>query len=679
MHWKHLSISRLELTNFKRFYGSHSIDLLSQPDLEKPLILIGGDNGRGKTSLHEAIYYSLYEDGDLPGIHTRPNYLRAVSDRLNRRALDEGKRDYSVAIEFIAKDIGAERQIRIERRWKANITERRVMDIELKIYENGRTVDWIEDNPLVYQDFLRSLLPPKIAPFFLFDGERIQEFADDDSRERKMVEAIEDILHINVYRLLREDLKRYVIDHLQRNEIKRHERDDFFELQAEKERIQNELENKRDRQSESDREIEELSRRQKQIEEELRRIASPHASERDELIQEKARLNGEADEIKQQIQEEFKPLSILLAGNSIRNALRRKIEQEQRAVTSAERLDELQNQMEEVKRRTFFPSPEPPPEILLSKKQANFYIQSFDESVKDVLGFDSREEKIQLHDIGDTKRRLLLERLINLEKHGCSLKQVIDRREHIYNELREVEIKLQSTSDDPYVEELLKENRGLTERIGALKEEQSNLKADIQRLEADLSTRSRQIEDRLSQRAATSQVRQIIKLAQEARRTLDDFIKQLAPEKLSLLQKYMDEMYSRLRKTEDPIRSVEIDAETWQVILKDERGRPLEKRVFSQGMKEMYALSLIWALAKASGRELPIVIDTPVGRLDTTNRRALFEKYLPSAGHQVIILSTDTEVDVEWAKRLAPFVARQYRLDYESNSDSIIIRPGYFF
>lgn len=89
--WKHISLSRLMMTNFKRFYGTHEIDLLSQPNLGKPLVLIGGDNGRGKTSIHEAINYVFYEDGDLPGIQTRPNYLRAVSDRLNRRALDEGQ------------------------------------------------------------------------------------------------------------------------------------------------------------------------------------------------------------------------------------------------------------------------------------------------------------------------------------------------------------------------------------------------------------------------------------------------------------------------------------------------------------------------------------------------------------------------------------------------------------
>lgn len=622
----------------------------------------------------------LYEDGDLPGIQTRPNYLRAVSDRLNRRALDEGKRDYGVAIEFMAKDIiGPERQIRIERRWKANIAERRVIDIELKIYENGRPIDWIENSSSAYQEFLRSLLPPQIAPFFLFDGERIQEFADDDNREKRMVEAIEDILHINVYRLLREDLKRYVVDHLQRHEVNRGQDGDFFDLQADKERIENELEDKHERSADAKRDIEDLTRKQKQIEEELRRIASPHTSERDELIQERSRLSRELDEAKNQIQEGFKPLPVLLAGKVLRDALSRKLQEEQRGVSSSERLEELRNQMEEIKNRTFFPSRKPSAEILLSEGQLDFYLQRFDESTNEVLGLETHQVKSLLHDIGNAGRRSLLERLMYFESHGSLLREAIDRRERISNELREVEIKLQSTSDDPYVAELIKQNRDLTEQIGALKEEQRTLEADIQRLKADLAVRSRQIKEHQRQRALTAQARQTIKLAQKARRVLDDFIKELAPEKLSLLRQYMDEMYSRLRKPEDPVGSLEIDPETWQVILNDERGRPLEKRVFSQGMKEMYALSLLWALAKASGRELPIVIDTPAGRLDTTNRRVLFEKYLPSAGHQVIVLSTDTEVDIDWARRLSPYVAKQYRLDYDSHTDSTVIRPGYFF
>jgi DNA sulfur modification protein DndD len=50
-------------------------------------------------------------------------------------------------------------------------------------------------------------------------------------------------------------------------------------------------------------------------------------------------------------------------------------------------------------------------------------------------------------------------------------------------------------------------------------------------------------------------------------------------------------------------------------------------------------------LAKASGRPLPTIIDTPLGRLDSTRRRHLLERYFPVASHQVILLSTDEEID----------------------------------
>lgn len=313
--WKHISVARLELRNFKRFYGTHALDLLPDHEGNKPLILIGGDNGRGKTSIHEALNYALYEDDDLPGIATRPNYLRAVSDRLNRRALDEGKTDYAVALELIASSGEADRRLRIERRWDVNVSERRVIEAKLTVSENDRPIDWIDqDSPGALQDFLRSILPPRIAPFFFFDGERIQEFADENQHEHRMVEAVEDILHINVYKLLREDLKKYVVDHIETHEVKSVDTRDFFSLQQETERIDSDLEDKRERQEEIEREIVDLRRQRKQAEDELRRIASPHASKRDELILEQQRLEQELEQAKVEIQKGFEPLPILLAG-----------------------------------------------------------------------------------------------------------------------------------------------------------------------------------------------------------------------------------------------------------------------------------------------------------------------------------------------------------------------------
>lgn len=137
-------------------------------------------------------------------------------------------------------------------------------------------------------------------------------------------------------------------------------------------------------------------------------------------------------------------------------------------------------------------------------------------------------------------------------------------------------------------------------------------------------------------------------------------------------------MYWALRKSdEDPVKSVKIDAETWVVSLLDAAGHPV-KFGFSAGMKEMYALSLIWALSKASGRNLPIMIDFPGGHLDIHNFSALLNKFLPRAGHQVIVLSTDREIDSSAAEKLASHVSRTYRLDWDPKIQSTVISRGYF-
>lgn len=110
----------------------------------------------------------------------------------------------------------------------------------------------------------------------------------------------------------------------------------------------------------------------------------------------------------------------------------------------------------------------------------------------------------------------------------------------------------------------------------------------------------------------------------------------------------------------------------------DADGRELHKSSLSAGEKQVYATAMLWALAHTSGRELPMIIDTPLARLDSEHRTALVERYFPAASHQVIVLSTDTEVDSELLDRLMPNVSHSYHLDYDHDRRATSVRPGYF-
>ena len=89
-------------------------------------------------------------------------------------------------------------------------------------------------------------------------------------------------------------------------------------------------------------------------------------------------------------------------------------------------------------------------------------------------------------------------------------------------------------------------------------------------------------------------------------------------------------------------------------------------------------MSLLWGLAKASGRPLPTAIDTPLGRLDTAHRMNLVERYFPFASHQMLLFSTDEEITGQYLERLRPWIGRTYTLSYDDGSERTQIVSGYF-
>jgi len=95
----------------------------------------------------------------------------------------------------------------------------------------------------------------------------------------------------------------------------------------------------------------------------------------------------------------------------------------------------------------------------------------------------------------------------------------------------------------------------------------------------------------------------------------------------------------------------------------------------------MLAIAFLWGLARVSGRNLPIAIDTPLGRLDSSHRYHLLERYFPTASHQVILLSTDTEIAATEVTMLreTDAIAREYLLTYDSNQRQTSIKHGYFW
>jgi DNA sulfur modification protein DndD len=105
----------------------------------------------------------------------------------------------------------------------------------------------------------------------------------------------------------------------------------------------------------------------------------------------------------------------------------------------------------------------------------------------------------------------------------------------------------------------------------------------------------------------------------------------------------------------------------------------LPKAELSSGEKQIYAIAMLWGLARTSGRPLPVIIDTPLGRLDSEHRANLCQNYFPNASHQVILLSTDTEVDRPLFDNLRDHISHAYSLNYDPADACTRVTEGYFW
>lgn len=151
----------------------------------------------------------------------------------------------------------------------------------------------------------------------------------------------------------------------------------------------------------------------------------------------------------------------------------------------------------------------------------------------------------------------------------------------------------------------------------------------------------------------------------------------LQKKKVDLLAATITDCYLKLANKKNLIRKIEMDPETldWRCLSNDDSEIP--KDSLSAGEQQLMVISILWALALCSKKKLPVIIDTPLARLDSMHRTALITTYFPNAGEQTIILSTDSEIDEGYYKLMKKNIGDEFTLDYNEASKSTSIQKGY--
>ena len=140
-----------------------------------------------------------------------------------------------------------------------------------------------------------------------------------------------------------------------------------------------------------------------------------------------------------------------------------------------------------------------------------------------------------------------------------------------------------------------------------------------------------------------------------------------------MLEEALLTAFNTLCRKEHLLEAIRIDPDDFHTLLLGASDNELDLDDFSAGERQLYAMALLWALRQLSGRQLPLVIDTPLARMDEIHRSRLLARYFPSVSAQVILFSTDTGLDAGMLAQVEPHLARSYQLNYDAHRGETIV------
>lgn len=655
--------TELTLQNFGPYSGKTTINL--QPDSEennRPIILFGGMNGGGKTTLMDAIRLALY--GQRAQCSTRNNlsYSEFLLQCINNQTSSLDQTRIELAFEHIVDYQYI--QFRIIRQWNRTLKDGK--DI-LGIHRE----DWPDESLTnTWDEYIETLLPIGISNLFLFDGEQVKELAEQDSPPQSVIEAIRSLLGLELAEKLSIDLDILV-------SRKRKALANSTQL-ATIEEIESRL---KQYQVEVDTSLETSCKLQNNLEkaqDKLDYALNKFKIEGGKIAAKKSQLENRSQDLAKSAEEQRLEMRKLAEGslpltlitpllNQAKNQAEQEIKLYQTQVTKSVILQRDRRLLDYLETLT------------ISDKYLE-KIQTFLTQENQVLDVEQLEPWLSLE--GDGLK--LLEAILThqLPQDINLAQQQTKRLQTILIDMDNADRELATAAAPEDYEKLEKAikvaQKEVTSAQTAYNEGNRSYKEALKAIEKT----KKELENYSEQAIDSANDEHLIKSASKVQQTLQIFKERLTLKKLNKLEGEVTECFRYLLHKTELVHRVVIDTQNFSLSLFDPDGKAISKNRLSAGEKQLLAIAFLWGLARVSGRHLPIAIDTPLGRLDSSHRHNLIERYFPTASHQVILLSTDTEIGENDIKKLREqdAIARQYLLQYNSEQrQTSVVADQYFW
>ncbi len=643
-------IKRLTMMNFGVYAGENSFIFSNK----QPIVLIGGMNGRGKTTFLEAILLSLYGSNSFAFKESRfRSYGQYLRSYINA---DHKAEKCFVEIDIVMNEsTGDEYQIR--REWDAVSGK---TEETITVLENGCKNEYLTLN---WAMFVETILPSALSSFYFFDGEKIAELAVDDT-DTQLKDSIRSMLGIGILDVLKSDLRRS----LRLNSKAIDENGSVSELELLKDEIEKLEEESNGLTAKIDILNAQITKQQASLDELYTRYqvrGGDTLSQRQALMQKKADLQSEIENNHNDM--------IELAAGELPLLLVKRLLMDIKLQAQDERNDFIMKEaMGQIEKLLSSYSKEHS-----SEQQIN---QAFFNYVKDSTDANSTEKIYDVSEHALFQLSTLLETTL-AEKREATL-TCLTREQTMKSEFEKVAGYLSVDINEAELNKIKatieKRNDQLIEMRTKLQKYEQARSAVEGSLRQKRVVHKRAVESYLAEQEIQDDSARMIKYSTIALDILESYTTELQKRKTKMLGMTITNCYKQLANKKNLIDRIEMDAQSLDLHYYNAFQVEVIKSALSAGEKQMMVIAILWALAICSKKKLPVIIDTPLSRLDSVHRSALVTAYFPKASDQTIILSTDSEIDRGYYDMMKEWVGDEFTLYYNDATRSTTVLKGYF-
>ena len=633
------------------------------------IILIGGANGSGKTTLVDSLKLCLFgkKGTDL----SNKKYQEYVIDSKNRSSTKEGDRSFFIETDIEVDDSYPPYNIKIRREWL--IQDDKFIDERFNITRDGEQFQIVPSE--YWEDYILSMIPPYISDYFFFDGERVKELSTGDKADGILRESIRDLIGLKSYEILYNDLELLKGKILKRNAERSKLNAQFKEIESNILSIEKEIVESKNLIDDNYLKIKDIKSNKLELEEELRRKAGAFAEKRKNLeksissLEEK--LNYLNEDIKQ-ISGDYLPF--IMASKTCKTLLdqlsKERILKELKS-SKATMLEINTDLISTISHNSNL-------KRYLNENQLGIIIGEINGIFIEKLNqIEDRTQAPMIHDLSLTDSYRIEEFIKNIDKNiRTNFMDLLGRREEVVSKLDKCHKELNKVPKDSFIKDYIEKISSIEADIKGRNNKIESLYKNIPALEEKKIQSQKELKELNMNIIFAEEDDKKIQLCGSSQKIIKEFINKATSLKLRDLENKINFMYHLLANKDDMIDQIRIEPDSFASKLLGYHGESIKKESISAGEKEVYALSVLWGLAKISDKKMPMIIDSPLAKLDSSHVNKIIDNFFPNAAENVIILSHDREIDETLYNRLKPQINRSYTLSLNELNK---INEGYFF